>query len=266
MKRIILMLLIMSILLCGCRPIDTGEGEADTEHKLNVEYVTNEVKAPNDDGITVVCVDAGHGFGDVGCSSDYLGCYEYEVTIDVVKRLRTSLESLGATVILTHDGESYPDEKDIIAGCERHGIDYDPEKVKDNEIFSAYERALYEEILTIEEKIDFFISIHVNSVEHAEYVDGYELYYCNENPHSSNIELFGQQLGQVLDNDIVVDGCEYDDSYLVTKYASIPSVLLEIGYATNPEDARKMRDEAWKNDLGKILADEIVKYIEGVQQ
>ena len=57
-------------------------------------------------------------------------------------------------------------------------------------------------------------------------------------------------------------GYDYEDAYIVTKYAKIPSVLLEIGYASNPEDARKMNDDQWKDELARILADEIVRYIE----
>ena len=121
---------------------------------------------------------------------------------------------------------------------------------------------MYEEILVREQSVDFFMSIHVNSVEHADYVDGYELYYCNSNPHASRISQFGGRLASVLDNEIKTVGYDYEDAYIVTKYARIPSMLLEIGYATNPEDARKMNDDEWKDALAEILAREIVSYIE----
>lgn len=268
MKKLI-SIIILCLLLCGCRPIDGGTGKDTTINippiNIEVETIVHETEPEADrttDGRTVVCIDAGHGFDDVGCGPSYMGCYEYEVTIAAAKQLKASLEKLGAEVILTHDGESYPSETDIIAKCKKLGIEYKEDGIIENNIFSAYERGIYEEILIIEENIDFFISLHVNSVENADYVDGYELYYCEDNPYSYDLQAFGNRLDEVLDNDIVVDGTEYDDSYIVTKYADIPSVLLEIGYATNPEDARKMTSESWRSQFADILAAEIVNYIE----
>ncbi len=262
MKKLISILLLCSI-LCSCRAIESkvGSKETDTEPAVGITETTDETDRTNDDR-NVVLVDAGHGFDDAGCGPCYMDCYEYEVTLPAALKLKASLEALGAEVILTHDGESYPSETSIMAACDRLGIEYKEDKIIENNIFSAYERALYEEILIREEAVDFFISLHVNSVEHADYVDGYELYYCEDNPEADTILAFGAALEDVLDNDIVVDATEYDDSYLVTKYAQIPSVLLEIGYATNPKDAKKMTDDKWRTQLADILATEIVKIIE----
>ena len=258
MKRILSVFLVLSLMLCGCRRLSDGEG-GETEPDFSVEYASD---AETEDTLRVVCLDAGHGFGDVGCTSDYLGKYEYEVTLDVVERIQAKIESLGIKVILTHDGATYPAEAQLISDLKRLGIDYKSDGIKENEIYSAYERAMYEEILVREQSVDFFMSIHVNSVEHADYVDGYELYYCNSNPHASRISQFGGRLASVLDNEIKTVGYDYEDAYIVTKYARIPSMLLEIGYATNPEDARKMNDDEWKDALAEILAREIVSYIE----
>ncbi|MBQ7836620.1 MAG: N-acetylmuramoyl-L-alanine amidase [Clostridia bacterium] len=260
MKRIISILLLLAVALCGCRRIDGDEGK-DTQPVLNVEYVTDDGEGSEEDDTLIICLDAGHGFGDVGCSSSYLGCYEYEVTIDVVKRIEKAFLDMDVEVILTHDGETYPDEAELIKKLKKHKIEYKPEGIVDNEIYSAYERAMYEEILVREKGIDFFLSIHVNSVEHAEYVDGYELYYCNSNPHRTDLQLFGEKLNGILDNEVKTVGYDYEDAYIVTKYTKIPSVLLEIGYATNPEDARKMNDDAWKDSLADDLAQEIMNYI-----
>ncbi len=266
MKRILLSLF-LCVLLCGCRPIDppNTEPESEPDLNINVQYESTELEtelAVNNDGRKIICVDAGHGFDDVGCGPYLMGCYEKEVTLKAAKSLKMALEALGAEVILTHDGETYPAEADIIASAERLGIKLKEDGIKENNIFSAYERGIYEEILVKDEAVDFFISLHVNSVENASYVDGYELYYCNKNPNQILLSQFGKNLGTALDNDLTVDATEYDDSYIVTKYAKIPSVLLEIGYATNPQDAKNMTDDQWLFKLGETLAAEIVKIVE----
>ncbi|MBQ8474807.1 MAG: N-acetylmuramoyl-L-alanine amidase [Clostridia bacterium] len=264
MKKLLctVMLFVLLLSAVSCRPINVSEGDGDeTEISFTVEYAKN---SANTDGKTVVCIDAGHGFGDVGCTSDYLGCYEYEVTIDAARKLKAALEARGAEVVLTHDGVSFPAADEIISGCKKYRIEYIEEKIVDNDKFSAYERAIYEEILAKEYMLDFFISLHVNSVGNADYVDGYELYYCNSNPYVEQVEHFGETLAPMLDNDLKVVGYDQEESYLVTKYASIPSVLLEMGYATNPIDASKMKNEEWKTELAEILADEIIASVKQV--
>ncbi|MBR4071772.1 MAG: N-acetylmuramoyl-L-alanine amidase, partial [Clostridia bacterium] len=47
-----------------------------------------------------------------------------------------------------------------------------------------------------------------------------------------------------------------------TKYSKIPSVLLEMGYATNPQDAKNMTSDAWLQNLARTLAAEIVNIVE----
>ncbi len=263
MKKLFCSLLLLSLLLCGCRPIEIEGEETTPSINLDVEYKETETELDRtNDGKTIICVDAGHGFDDVGCGPYLMGCYEKEVTLKAAKKLKTSLEALGAEVILTHDGESYPSEAQLIADAERLGITLKEDGIKENNIFSAYERGIYEEILTKDARIDFFISLHVNSVEHASYVDGFELYYCEDNPCSDTIVRFGDNLSNALEGDFLLDATEYDDSYIVTKYAKIPSVLLEMGYATNPQDAKNMTDDAWLSQLAESLAAEIVKIVE----
>jgi len=267
MKKLIIPLLLCAALLCGCRPIEpTGTGkETKPDININVEYqdsTTADTTPSNHDGRKIICIDAGHGFDDVGCGPYLMGCYEKEVTLKAAKKLKASLEALGAEVILTHDGESYPSEAQLIADAERLGITLKENGIIENNIFSAYERGIYEEILVREAAVDFFISLHVNSVENASYVDGYELYYCKDNPNQTLLNQFGENLSQVLDNDLTVDVTEYDDSYIVTKYSKIPSVLLEMGYATNPQDAKNMTSASWLAQLGETLAAEIVKIVE----
>lgn len=256
-------MLLSSLLLCGCRPIDIEGDDTTPAINMDVEYKEPETELDRtNDGKTIICVDAGHGFDDVGCGPYLMGCYEKEVTLRAAKKLKTELESLGAEVILTHDGETYPSEAQLIADAERLGITLKENGIKENNIFSAYERGIYEEILTRDARIDFFISLHVNSVEHADYVDGFELYYCEDNPEGETIVRFGNNLDAALEGDFLMDATEYDDSYIVTKYAKIPSVLLEMGYATNKTDAKNMTDDGWLSQLAESLAREIVNIVE----
>ena len=91
--------LIMSILMlssCGMFRDDTVP-EAVTESESAVTDTSNEseeatepvtpvIPVKNPDDPLTVCVDAGHGFTDPGCTTDYLeGLYEREIVADYLK-------------------------------------------------------------------------------------------------------------------------------------------------------------------------------------
>ena len=98
LKSIFLLLLTALLVLTSCN----GEVEAEKEEEKT------ETRTPHKrdlDGKLVVMVDAGHGFGDVGTTSDYLGAYEKDVNLVMALKLRDRLEKMGVEVILTHDGE-----------------------------------------------------------------------------------------------------------------------------------------------------------------
>ena len=107
-----------------------------------------------------VCVDAGHGFDDIGTTSSYLaGLNEKDITLDIALMLRDYLEEKGIRVILTHDGTAFP--KTLIDDG--------------NNLFNPQERISYADTLDI----DYFVSIHCDSYEVDEAVRGTRVYYSN---------------------------------------------------------------------------------------
>lgn len=250
MKRsTLLMLLLCALLLTAC--------VAGREESEAVESIP-EISA---DGRTVIVLDAGHGFGDPGCASEYMVGTEAEITMDMVNRLKDELVSLGAEVVLTHDGEVFPTTEEIIDICVTHGIDYREDLVVEDTVFSAYERGIYVLALSKELPIDFFVSIHVNSFPTDPTVDRYETYYYEGNPYAALIKKTCVSFGNRLDNTLKTVALDYENAYIVTKYGDYPSVLVETGYASNEQAAQKLNSPAWRAEFCKILAEEIIKAI-----
>lgn len=250
MKRLTVpaLFLCVCISLCACTPR---------------EVVSPQVSIPAlpDDGRVVIVLDAGHGFGDPGCSSEYLAGTEAEVTIDMVNRLVNELTSLGAEVVLTHDGERFPQADEIIDLCVSHGIEYRADLVVDDNIFSAYERGIYVLALSKELPIDFFVSVHVNNFPTDPSVDRYELFYYEGNHYASLVNSFCVSFSSKLDNTAKIAAHDYENAYIVTKYGDYPSVLIETGFASNPDAAEKLNSDAWRAEFCKTLAQEIVNSI-----
>ena len=89
-----------------------------------------------------VLIDPGHGFDDVGCGSEFLGeTWEKDLTLDMAKKLGALLTERGCTVLYTHEGKSFPSVAELTAEAKRLGVEYEYEKMNDNNIFSACRRA-----------------------------------------------------------------------------------------------------------------------------
>lgn len=250
MKKIFALLLSACMLfLFGCAAAEESEaGESIAEI--------------SSDGRTVIVLDAGHGFGDPGCASEYMTGTEAEVTLDMVKLLERELISLGAEVILTHDGERFPTSEEIADLCTAHGIDYREDLVVEDTVFSAYERGIYVLALSEDVPIDFFVSLHVNSFPADPTVDRYELYYYEGNPYSSLINRLCLSFSARLDNKTKTVPLDYENAYIVTKYGTYPSLLVETGFASNKNAAEKLNSPAWREEFCKTLAEEIIKTID----
>ena len=109
--KILALFLLLTLLgssFFSCRSAESNPPKDDAEDRQEEEDFPRTGK----DNIAV-CIDAGHGFGDVGCGPAYIGAYEYEITIRVAQLLRDKLEKEGITVILTHDGSTFPISRKI---------------------------------------------------------------------------------------------------------------------------------------------------------
>lgn len=255
---ILLLLSVLGSLFISCaekqNPDDTTQADASD---------SDDFPHQNKDHITV-CIDPGHGFGDVGCGPALLNAYEYEITLSVAKLLQKKLEDKGVTVILTHDGKSFPAASDITAKADKYNLEYKPENMVDNDVFSAYERVIYENVLDRQTKggLDLFVSLHVNSIENAAHISGMSIDYCEDNPNKEFLSAFSKLLEKTyldaqLTSKFTIFEDTYEDSFIVTKYTQVPSVLIEMGYSTNEKDAADLRSESWQDRFAALLAEKI---------
>lgn len=263
LKTAVAMLLLLSLLgslLISCAETQNPNDAIQTN---TPDSEAEDFPHQNKDHITV-CIDPGHGFGDVGCGPALLDTYEYEITLSVAKLLQKKLEDKGVTVILTHDGKSFPSASDITAKADKYNLEYKPENMVDNNVFSAYERVIWENVLDQQIKggLDLFVSLHVNSIENAAHVSGMSIDYCEDNPNKEFLSAFSKLLEKTyldaqLTSKFTIFEDTYEDSFIVTKYTQVPSVLIEMGYSTNKKDAADLCSQSWQNQFAALLAEKI---------
>ena len=242
-----LIMLILASASCSGKDSDTAAG-SQKESASSEELTTEFVPVKKD---VRVCIDPGHGFGDIGAVSPFIDEKEKDITIVYAKKLRDILEKRGYDVYLTHDGETFPITK----------ID------NGNSVFDFKERTSY----VNSEGADYFISIHCNTYEGEgmETVNGARIYYSEVVQYDlDKVADASEKLAESI-KDAFPDWREPKsimtsaaDSYYVTHWIESCSLLLEIGYLTHEEDANNMIDETWTDKMVRAIADGIDAYFD----
>jgi len=213
-----------------------------------------------------VVIDAGHGGHDTG-SIGPSGLAEKEIVLDVAKRLQTLVETqLGAEVVMTRDSDTF--------------VPLESRTQMAND-----------------EKADLFLSIHVNSSPEKT-VRGVETFFLNLNTQSRDAlatatrenaasEKKIHELQDLLQKIVLND--KADESRELAKHvqqamskrgnagsnrgvkqapfvvligATMPSVLAEISFVSNPEEEKRLKTPEYRQQIAESLFQGIKSYAE----
>ena len=230
---------LLSLFCACCCLVSCGGGtgeEAETE-KLKPGYPATGVErsheeAPSVDAGVTICIDPGHGFDDVGCSSDYLknGKEEKDMTLQYAQALKTELEQMGYNVLLTHDGNTFSQEYNFYQ----------------NNIFSADERAAYVNSLDV----DYFVSLHCDTFEEDHTVGGTRVYYYDSSVKTVTYsDAVANSISAFLAKefpDVKAPSVHDNQSYAVLRETTMAASLIEIGFISNQTDAENIQNADWQ--------------------
>jgi N-acetylmuramoyl-L-alanine amidase len=170
---------------------------------------------------TTVVIDAGHGgFDRGGIPGQRVD--EKNMTLDVALRLGKELRQAGYRVIMTRDSDVF-----VTLG----------ERVR---IADSYPNAI-------------FVCIHFNSAKRAG-ANGIETYYYSNQSAALAANIHRQ----------VVAGTTSENrgirrrGYFVLRRTSIPAVLVECGFLTNPTEARLVLQSSYRQQLADRIANGIM--------
>lgn len=196
-------------------------------NKVSDYVVSGQVKSAQ----KMVVLDAGHGGRDPGKigSGDVL---EKDLNLQVTERVQKCLEERGIHVVLTR-------EKDEML-CEE---DADNKKVQD----------LKNRVDFINREVpDLAVSIHQNSYEEAS-VRGAQVFYFT---HS----LEGKAAAETVQKELLkFDGEntrteKANDTYYMLRRTQVPTIIVECGFLSNPEEAKQLSDGEYQQDLAEAIA------------
>lgn len=223
--------------------------ESDVE--LNVPAASNsselvlELKNSNRNRQILVVIDPGHGGHDPGTTSAILNKKESEIVLDVALRLDKMLKEAGFRTYMTRNNDTY------IALQDRSDVA--------NQL-----------------KADLFISIHANASTMLDPVTkkqipnpapyGIETYY---HPNKENLTKYNQSstMAKLLQKELVKQLEGHDRgaktaNFFVLRETTMPAILTELGFLTNPEEEKKLTTESYRQKAAEALFNATVQYFE----
>lgn len=243
--------------------LTSAPDSTDTEAVTELRPV---IPAKDPDDPLTVCIDAGHGYTDPGCTTKYLdGRYEREIVAEYADILKEKLEGEGYRVILLRDDENYVDAAEIADTARKLGMTFLEDKLVDDGRFAPYNRAVWTNVLHRETYIDLFVSLHIDSFDSMESVRGTRIYYCTDTAYSVSSKRLCDTLSETVKEALPDTNARSfpkntADAYVVTKHTEMPSVLIEMGFATNPDDAANILNEDWRDSFCAAVAAGIKNY------
>jgi N-acetylmuramoyl-L-alanine amidase len=259
-------------------PANDTKDTKDTKSTKNTERSANRTKTPPSDaarfslsrqlglGIARVVIDPGHGGYDPGAMKD--GVTEADVVLDVAMRLeRLLVQQAGVQVVLTRRANVFVPLEERTAMANRAGA-------------------------------DLFLSIHANASE-DDRARGIETYFLNFAPNPAAEAIAAREnaasartmrqlpdivkaiaLNNKIDesrdvalriqsammerlkrgNRTVKDLGVKQAPFMVLIGATMPSILAEISFLTNPQEAALLRDMSYRQQIAEALFNGIMRY------
>ncbi len=190
-----------------------------------------------------ILLDAGHGAPDGGCvSAD--GTQEAALNLSICLQLKGALEKRGYTVLLTRTDEN--------------GIQESGESIGEKKRADMRKRRQ----LRDESGADLFVSIHMNSFPEPRY-HGAQVIYDTKHAGAQQAAICIQNtLREKTDPENKRVPMAAPASLYILKAPALPSLIVECGFLSNPEECAKLKMAAYQQRIADAIAEGIALYDE----
>ena len=189
-----------------------------------------------------IVIDPGHGGRDPGAIG-VNGLQEKSVNLDIALRVRDLLEERGYEVLLTRE---------------------------DDREMDLQERVYFKE----QNMADLFVSIHANANRSRSVRGTMVLYYDSRYPQSrypaspqmAALTPLNRQLAQVLLEEVLGNAGTDNrgivpSSVYVVRLGTMPSVLVETAFLSNPQDAALLQNPSFREAVAMGIANGIARFL-----
>lgn len=188
----------------------------------------------------VVVLDPGHGGIDGGAVSK-TGMLEKDVTLAISEQLRDYLQEAGALVLMTRE-----EDRDL-AGP-------DTKRVRQRKIEDLKRRV----DIVNDSDADLFISLHMNAIPSPRW-SGAQTFYNRAIPENEVLAKFVQdEVRRNLEN--TTRQAKPIHNVFLLKHATIPGILIEAGFLSNPGEAALLQTEEYQKKVAASVYQGIMRF------
>ncbi|MCM3716146.1 N-acetylmuramoyl-L-alanine amidase [Alkalihalobacillus oceani] len=173
-----------------------------------------------------IVIDPGHGGSDPGATAN--GLQEKELVLDVGLRTEKLLREAGANVIMTRDADVYPSLSDRVKVA--HDVN-----------------------------AEVFISIHANAAG-SEAAKGTETYWYATYSAANSEKLANSIHKRLIAHLGTTDRGVKQGNFQVIRETRMPSVLLELGFITNPSEAELLKKDSFRQSSAQAIYEGLLDY------
>ena len=191
-----------------------------------------------EDKITIM-VDAGHGGNDPGkvsVSNDL----EKDINLQIALKLRDILKSQDIEVVMTRETDD---------GLYEEGVS--------NKKVSDMKKRVE---LAKDKQVDMVVSIHANSYVNDSVCGAQVFYYKDSDGGEVLAELIQKNISKVSTLNSDRDAKPNNDYYIL-RNVSVPSVIVECGFLSNPAEASMLKNEEYQRKIAWSIHLGIMEYL-----
>ncbi|MFU1795393.1 N-acetylmuramoyl-L-alanine amidase [Paenibacillus azoreducens] len=189
--------------------------------------ISNTEPTPPNSGKKIVIIDPGHGGSDPG-TTGYSQKYEKDFTLALSLKVQALLlKEPEIEVIMTRETDVYPTRTERVQ-------------------------------LANKLKADVFVSIHGNSVPTSPQTTGTETFFYQRSSSKDLANVIHKHLIEAIG---LKDRGVKNGSLQVIRETTMPAVLLEIGFLSNPEEEALMLSDSFQDKAAQAIVDGIKEYL-----
>ncbi|QQG36674.1 MAG: N-acetylmuramoyl-L-alanine amidase [Micavibrio aeruginosavorus] len=224
----------------------------------------------------VIVIDPGHGGVDPGALGAN-GVYEKQITLGMAKALKEELERTGRyKVVLTREKDTYLKLYKRVDFARQHNADLfislhadsiGKANVQGASVYTLSEKASDEQTALLadrENRADLIAGLDLNTSDEQVATILVDLTMRDTMNQS---KFFANKLVDHLDNNIkMLENPHRYAGFAVLKAPDIPSVLIEMGFMSNPREAEQLAKPEYRRTLARALVTGIDAYFNKLHQ
>jgi N-acetylmuramoyl-L-alanine amidase len=221
--------------------------------------------------LATIVIDAGHGGEDPGARGR-LGSREKDITLTIAKRLKELIDAEPAMrAVLTRDGDFYVPLQTRVDKARRvkadlfvsvHADAFIRARARGSSVFALSERRATSEaarwLAKKENEADLVGGVNIDVKDRYLAQTLLDLSQTATIDHS--LRLGSAVLGELGHVNTLHKSQVEQASFAVLKSPDVPSILVETAFISNPEEEKRLNDEAYQDQLARAILGGIKRY------